>query len=220
MKVLIFGASSGVGATLLEQMREEHECITFGRQVVDSDAHYYFDALDDSHVLPEIEGIDGLVYLPGSINLKPFHRLSKEDFLKEYQIALLGAVAVLSHYKKAFNKGANIVLMSSVAAAKGMPFHTSVSATKGAVEGFAKSLAAEWAPNVLVNVIAPSLIDTPLAAHLLKNEEAHEKMAQNHPLKRILNAEEVAQWIRFLIVNNQAMTAQILSLDNGKKDIS
>jgi NAD(P)-dependent dehydrogenase (short-subunit alcohol dehydrogenase family) len=146
--------------------------------------HIPFDAATDTldtSLLPEV--IDGFVYCPGSINLRPFRGLKPEAFESDLQINFISMIkalqSVLSNLSAA--NQSSVVLFSSVAAGMGMPFHTSVAAAKGAIEGFAKALAAEYAPKIRVNVIAPSLTDTPLAEKFLSNEEKKEKSAQRHP---------------------------------------
>lgn len=170
----------------------------------------------DAASLPE--SLDGLVYLPGTITLKPLHRLTREDFLRDFQINCLGAVAAIQAARPALLRSgkASIVLFSTVAVAQGMAFHASVAAAKGAVEGLARSLAAELAPTVRVNVIAPSLTDTPLAAGLLNGEARREAAAKRHPLQRVGEAEEVAELVRFLLSDaSRSVSGQILRPDGG-----
>jgi NAD(P)-dependent dehydrogenase (short-subunit alcohol dehydrogenase family) len=175
------------------------------------------DDLDALNDLPEV--IDGLVFCPGSINLKPFNRLTTQDFLNDFNQNVLGAVAliqkILPNLKRA--NGASIVLFSTVAAKLGMPFHASVAASKAAIEGLAKSLAAEFAVSkIRVNVIAPSLTDTPLAAFLLNTDEKKEASGKRHPLQRIGTAEEIAQLVSFLLSDAASwITGQIIGADGG-----
>lgn len=136
--------------------------------------HIPFDAATDTlntSLLPDV--INGFVYCPGSINLRPFRGLKPEAFESDLQInfiSMIKALQTILPNLSAANQS-SVVLFSSVAAGMGMPFHTSVAAAKGAIEGFAKALAAEYAPKIRVNVIAPSLTDTPLAEKFLSNEE-------------------------------------------------
>jgi 3-oxoacyl-[acyl-carrier protein] reductase len=182
-----------------------------------------FDALApelDPAGLPEV--LDGLVYFPGSIQLKPFHRLTAEDFLNDLRINCLGAVTAIQAALPALKKSgsASIVLFSTVAVAQGMPFHASIAAAKGAVEGLAKSLAAEFAPGIRVNVVAPSLTDTPLAAPLLNSDAKREAAAKRHPLQRVGSAEEVAALVAFLLSDaSKSMSGQILRPDGGLSSI-
>lgn len=162
--------------------------------------------------------LDGLVYLPGSITLKPFHRLTAEDFLHDFQVNCLGAAEVIRQALPSLKAApsASIVLFSTVAAAQGMPFHASIAAAKGAVEGLALSLAAELAPKIRVNVIAPSLTDTPLVGSLLNTEAKRETAAKRHPLQRFGDPEQVAELAAFLLSDAAAfMTGQTLRPDGG-----
>ena len=181
--------------------------------------HIPFDAtIDtlDTSKLPEV--IDGLVYCPGSINLRPFRGLKPEAFEHDLQINFISLVKVIQSVlpNLTASNQSSIVLFSSVAASMGMPFHTSVAAAKGAIEGFAKALAAEYAPKVRVNVIAPSLTDTPLAEKFLSNDEKKEKSAQRHPLKRVGTSDDMAQMASFLLSEKSSwISGQIFHVDGG-----
>jgi len=169
------------------------------------------------------EAVDGLVYAPGSINLKPFNRLSADDFKNDFEINVLGAVKIiqklLPNLKK--SESASIVLFSSVAAKLGMPFHASVATSKNAVEGLTRSLAAEFSvQKIRVNAIAPSLTDTNLAAQLLSTPEKREASAKRHPLQRIGNAEEVAEMAAFLVSGTSSwITGQVFGIDGGMASV-
>jgi NAD(P)-dependent dehydrogenase (short-subunit alcohol dehydrogenase family) len=180
-----------------------------------------FDALNPGRLeLPD--ALDGLIYFPGSISLKPFHRLTAEDFLTDFRINCLGAVAAIQSALPALkaSDSASIVLFSTVACAQGMPFHASIAAAKGAVEGMAKSLAAELAPKIRVNVIAPSLTDTPLAASLLNSDVKREAACKRHPLQQVGNPEDVAALAAFLLSDaSRFVTGQILRPDGGLSSI-
>jgi 3-oxoacyl-[acyl-carrier protein] reductase len=180
-----------------------------------------FDALAPAPLeLPPV--LDGLVYFPGSINLKPFHRLTAEDFLTDYGINCLGAVAAIQSALPALKAApaASIVLFSTVAVAQGMPFHASIAAAKGAVEGLARSLAAELAPKIRVNVIAPSLTDTPLASPLLNTDVKREAAAKRHPLQRVGDPEQAAKLVAWLLSDDTAfLTGQTLRPDGGLSSV-
>lgn len=166
--------------------------------------------------------LDGLVYFPGSITLKPFHRLTTADFLHDLHVNLLGAVSAIQSALPALkaSPSASIILFSSVAAAQGMPFHSSIAAAKGAVEGFARSLAAELAPQIRVNVIAPSLTDTPLAGPLLNSDAKREASAKRHPLQQLGNPDDVAALVAFLLSeSSRFITGQILRADGGLSSV-
>jgi 3-oxoacyl-[acyl-carrier protein] reductase len=176
-----------------------------------------FDALQPVALeLPPV--IDSLVYLPGTISLKPFHRLTAEDFLRDFQVNCLGAVnaiqAALPSLKA--SPSASIVLFSTVAVAQGMPFHASIAAAKGAVEGLTRSLAAEFAPKIRVNAIAPTLTDTPLASPLLNSDPKREAATKRHPLQRIGDPDELAAIVGFLLSDaSRGFSGQILHPDGG-----
>ncbi len=166
--------------------------------------------------MPEI--IDGLVYCPGSITLKPFHRIKAEDFIHDWQVNFMGAVIIiqslLANLKKAENPG--IVLFSTVAVTTGMPFHSSIASAKGAVEGLTRSLAAEFAPRIRVNCIAPSLTQTSLADKLLNTTDKLEGAAKRHPLQRIGQTADMAELACFLLSDKAGwITGQVIHVDGG-----
>jgi 3-oxoacyl-[acyl-carrier protein] reductase len=170
--------------------------------------------------LPEV--LNGLVYAPGSINLKPFNRLSQEDFLNDWQVNVMGAITSLQTALPMLKKSdsASVVLYSTVAVSLGMPFHASIAAAKGAIEGLTKSLAAELSPKIRVNCIAPSLTNTSLAEKLLNTPEKMEASGKRHPLQRVGNANEMAEMTCFLLSSTASwMTGQILHLDGGMSSI-
>ena len=182
---------------------------------------HQLDALADT--LPTIDTVDGLVYCLGSINLKPFNRLSLEDFNSDLNVNFFGALKAFQHYLPALKKSeqASVVFFSTVAVQSGMPYHASIAAAKGAVEGLVKSLAAEFAPKIRVNAIAPSLIDTPLAAGILRSDQIRENMIAKHPLKRILNPIDVSKTACFLLTeSSNGITGQIIVQDNGLVSLS
>ena len=163
------------------------------------------------------EQLHGLAYCPGSINLKPFRSLKPAAFQADFDVNVLGAVKVLQAAHQVLKKGGgSVVLFSTVAVGQGMPFHASVAAAKGAVEGLTKSLAAEWAPAIRVNCIAPSLTDTPLAGRLLSTPEKKEASGQRHPLKRVGEPEEIAALAHFLLSDEGSwMSGQVIGMDGG-----
>ena len=180
-----------------------------------------FDAMHPAALeLPAV--LDGLVYFPGSITLKPFHRLTADDFIKDFQVKCLGAVAVLQAAMPALKAAprASVVLFSTIAVSQGLSFHTSIAAAKGAVEGLTLSLAAELAPKIRVNAIAPSLTDTPLAANLLNSEVKMEAAAKRHPLQQVGDPADIAQLVSFLLSDaSKFFTGQILHPDGGLSSV-
>ena len=181
--------------------------------------HLPFDALTDTidtSQLPEV--IDGLVYCPGSINLRPFRGLKIDAFESDMQINFISLVKVIQTVlpNLTASNQSSVVVFSSVAASMGMPFHTSIAAAKGAVESFAKALAAEYAPKIRVNVIAPSLTDTPLADKFLNSDAKKEKSAERHPLKKVGTSEDMAQMASFLLSDKSSwISGQIFHVDGG-----
>ena len=180
-----------------------------------------FDALQPAPLeLPPV--LDGFIYFPGTITLKPFHRLTPADFENDLRVNFLGAVAALQSALPALkaSESASVVLFSTVAVAQGMPFHTSIAAAKAAVEGLAISLAAEFAPKIRVNVIAPSLTDTPLAGNLLSTEAKQEAAAKRHPLHRTGDPADVARLACFLLSDtSRFITGQVLRPDGGLSSV-
>jgi 3-oxoacyl-[acyl-carrier protein] reductase len=169
--------------------------------------------------LPDLNiPVNGLVFFCGNINLKPFARISAEEFLSDYEMMALNAVHVIQKYLPNLkqSESSSIVLFSTVASSQGMPFHTSVAMAKSAVEGLAISLAAELAPTIRVNVVAPSLTNTPMADKLLNTPEKTEASAKRHPLRRIGQAQDMAHMVHFLLGNKSAfISGQILHVDGG-----
>ena len=222
---LIIGGSKGVGEQIVKELSEKGNfCHVISRSeptYTFNGNWYQLDALTNE--LPTIEAIDGLVYCLGSINLKPFNRLSLEDFNADFNVNFFGALKAFQHYLPTLKKSeqASVVMFSTVAVQSGMPYHASIAAAKGAVEGLVKSLAAEFAPKIRVNAIAPSLIDTPLAAGILRSEQIKENMIAKHPLKRILNPIDVSKTACFLLSEDSSgITGQIIVQDNGLVSLS
>jgi NAD(P)-dependent dehydrogenase (short-subunit alcohol dehydrogenase family) len=220
MNYLVVGASSGIGAEVANLLKSQgHQVFTAQRRNVEGLPHISFDASQpnfDFSILPD--ELHGVVYAPGTIQLKPFHRFSMEDFQHDFQVNVLGAVHVLQGCLPKLKKanGANVVLFSSVAAQMGMGFHASIAAAKSAIEGLTRSLAAEWAPaQIKVNAIAPSLTNTPLASSLLSTPEKMEASAKRHPLGRVGESADLAASVQFLLQPNLWMTGTVLQVDGG-----
>jgi 3-oxoacyl-[acyl-carrier protein] reductase len=221
--ILLIGGSYGIGLAIAKEIQNNNNVFVASRTSEElanlNVTHIPFDASSDTldtSKLPEV--IDGLVYLPGSINLRPFKGLKIEAFENDLQINFIGLVKVIQAVLPSLTASnqSSIVLFSSVAVSMGMPFHTSVAASKGAIEGFAKALAAEYAPKIRVNVIAPSLTDTPLADKFLNNDVKKEKSSERHPLKRYGLPEDIAQMATFLLSDKSNwMSGQILRVDGG-----
>ena len=225
-RVVVVGGSSGIGSAVLGRLCSEGADIYHFSRAAHLDgappgvAHHAFDAAEGpfpSDALPD--RLDGLVYCPGSIRLRPFARLRAEDFLEDYRINLLGAVMVIQACLPRMKKnpdGAAVVLFSTVAVQTGMSFHASIAAAKGAVEGLTRSLAAELAPRIRVNAVAPSLTDTPLAKQLLADDAKRKAAGARHPLRRVGSPEDLASAVLFLLGDSAAwITGQILAVDGG-----
>jgi len=218
--IVVVGGSKGIGNGVLVQQLENYKVINISRTAPDIThpnlIHFSGDVLRDA--LPEFESIDALVYCPGSINLKPILGLSLDDFRKDFEINVMGAVKVIQHYLPALKKGENpsIVLFSTVAAKLGMPFHSSIAASKAAVEGLVKSLGAELAPLIRINGIAPTITETSLSGSILRNDRIKENMIERHPLKNYLKPQEVARMAGYLISEDAAsISGQIFAMDYG-----
>lgn len=221
--ILLIGGSYGIGLAIAKELQYENKVYIASRTnetITDMNiTHIPFDATTDTLDVSKLpEAIHGLVYCPGSINLRPFRGLKPESFENDLQINFISLVKVIQSVLPNLTvaEQSSIVLFSSVAASMGMPFHTSVAASKGAIEGFAKALAAEYAPKIRVNVIAPSLTDTPLAEKFLSSDEKREKSAQRHPLKRVGTSEDMAQMAAFLLGDKSSwISGQIFHVDGG-----
>ena len=219
-KIIIIGGSRGIGKAIVHALLPSHQIINISRSVPEySHANLSHQSCDvTTGDLPEIDEADGLIYCPGSINLKPFKRLSLEDFRTDFEINVMGAVKAIQTYTPALSKSdpGSIVLFSSVATALGMPFHASIATAKSAVEGLTKSVAADLAPKIRVNAIAPTITDTDLAAKLLRNERMVENTILRHPLKKFLAPSEVASMAAYLISDNsKSISGQVFKLDCG-----
>ncbi len=219
---LIIGASSGIGEGIAAKLKEKGHSIfaTHNKKSleIEVDASQQWDVNSDSELEIIPEQLDGLIYCPGTINLKPFHRIKAEEFQEEMNINYFGAVKAIQQSLKALKKSdeASIVLFSTVAVQNGMPFHASIASAKGAIEGLTRTLAAEFAPKIRVNAIAPSITDTPLAEKLLSNEDKRKASEDRHPLKKIGTVEDIGNAIEFLLGHESKwMTGQILHLDGG-----
>ncbi len=222
---LLVGGSHGIGLEIAKIWSAAgHRTVAYSRTIGGLAAlpgveHHTLDVTTEEWPTEQLpETLHGLVYCPGSINLRPFSGLKPEQFREELEINLIGAVKAIQAGLKALKNtpGSGIVLFSTVAVGTGMPFHASIAAAKGAVEGLTRALAAELAPQIRVNCIAPSLTDTPLAARLLNTDEKKLASAARHPLKRVGSASEIAALATFLLSPEAGwITAQILHVDGG-----
>lgn len=226
--ILIIGGSWGIGLEIVKLISVENNVIVASRsrgglEELQVDYHEFDVLKDDIQNLNLPENLDGLVYCPGSINLKPFKMLKPEDFEAEMQLNFFSLVKVVQGLipKLKNSSKASLLFFSTVAVQTGMPFHTSVAAAKGAIEGFARALAAEYAPKMRVNVIAPSLTNTSLAGKMLNSEEKKAKMGDRHPLKRVGEPVDIANMAEFLLSNKSSwITGQVLGIDGGLSSLN
>ncbi|NRB48462.1 MAG: SDR family oxidoreductase [Saprospiraceae bacterium] len=223
--ILVVGASSGIGKALAELLQEQGHNVmgTYRSNELPGSQFHYLDVLEDELSLEFLpDSLDGLVYCPGSINLKPFARLKPAAFEEDYKLQVIGAIKVLQAALKSLKKSgsASVVLFSTVAVQAGFNFHAQVAASKGALEGLTRSLAAEFAPKIRVNCIAPSLTDTPLASKLLNSEDKKAANAQRHPLKKIGTPEDIAEMAAFLLSDKSAwISGQVMHVDGGMSNL-
>jgi NAD(P)-dependent dehydrogenase (short-subunit alcohol dehydrogenase family) len=223
--ILIIGGSTGIGKVLSTNLSQNNTVYaTYNKtEISDSKIHYFkYDVLDelDETNLPEI--IDGYVYCPGTVMLKPFHRITEDTFIEDYKIQVVGAIKSIQKILPRLSKSthASIVLFSTVAVQTGFNFHSLISTHKGAIEGLTKALAAEFSPKIRVNTIAPSITNTPLVASMLSTEEKIAANAIRHPLKKIGSPEDIAAMAEFLLSEKSSwMTGQILHVDGGISSI-
>jgi NAD(P)-dependent dehydrogenase (short-subunit alcohol dehydrogenase family) len=222
--IVIIGGSSGIGAAVAKKLNHE-KLFLFNRSGVSEGnaaikiVDITTDAISETD-LPEV--IDGLVYCPGTINLKPFNRITEKDYLEEFQINVLGFIKTVNVCLKGLkaSEQPSVVAFSTIAAKLGMPFHTSIAASKGALEAVVRTLAAEMAPKIRFNTVSISLTDTPLADKLLNTPEKKEAGAKRHPLQKIGAPDEIAQTVcHVLSADSSWMTGQTIHLDGGMSSI-
>ena len=232
-KYLIFGATGAIGSNLANQLynsnhnvhlvaRNEDEIKSLSEKLKCS--YSVADVLENNFIdkiKSEITEIKGIAYCVGSIDLKPLKMVSENDFQKCMKLNLYSAVEVIKAYQDSLkkNKG-SIILFSTVAAKRGFTNHSIIASTKAAVEGLTISLAAEFAPNIRVNCIAPSLTNSKIAQPLLKNTIMAESIAKAHPMKRIGEGKDAAAMAKFLLTDESSwITGQIIGVDGGRSSI-
>ena len=219
--ILVIGGSKGIGREIVNsQLEKGNNCYNFSRTESGINNQNLIEEKIDilSDDLPNIENIDSVIYCPGSINLKPILQLKEEDFVNDFNINVLGAIKTVKTYLNNLKKGndPSLLFFSTVAVGQGMPFHSSVSVAKAGIEGLTKSLAAELAPSIRVNCIAPTITRTDMAQRILRNEKIEENIANKHPLKKICEAKDISDMADFLISHNaKNITGQIMHVDGG-----
>jgi NAD(P)-dependent dehydrogenase (short-subunit alcohol dehydrogenase family) len=217
--ILLVGASSDSARSLIKIYNDKYNFIRLSRNDVESEVDN-FDILDsDTYYSSDIK-YDGLVYFPGTINLRPFKSLKIQDFYSDFDINVMGLVKILKFYIPFFNDGCSIVFISSLAGKMGLPFHASISISKSALVGLSKSLAAEYAPKYRVNCISPSLFKSKMSERLLKNDLSQERIKNNNPLKKIGSTDDIASLINFLLSDESHwITGQDISIDGGMSSL-
>ncbi|CAN0276113.1 unnamed protein product, partial [Chrysoparadoxa australica] len=204
---VIIGGSSGIGRELVNSLESEGASIlaTFNNNPVENREQVRYIELDVMAELPDLEQfpeeIHGLAYCPGSINLKPFHRFKDEDFVDDFKLQVVGATRIIKHLlpKLKNSQGASIVFFSTIAVQSGFTFHSQVAMSKGAIEGLTRALAAELAPTIRVNAVAPSITNTDLANRFLNTEDKVAHQSDKHPLKKIGEAKDIAAAAAYLL---------------------
>lgn len=219
---VLIGGSYGIGASLAEILISKgHDVYVLSRNMPSTTGakHIPFDVQSQSIDLTQLpSAIDGLAYLPGTIQLKPFHRFTNEEFLHDFNFNVLGAAKCVRELVNPLKSAeqSSIVFFSTIAVQQGMPFHASVAMAKGALEGLTRSLAAEFAPKIRVNAIAPSITDTPLASKILSNSEKKKASGERHPLKRVGEARDIAQAAAYLLTDESSwISGQVIHVDGG-----
>ena len=225
---LIIGGSYGIGSGIVEILAAQNANVYIASRTKEAIPqlpnvhHQTIDILDDEIQLDLPETLHGVVYCPGSANFKPFRSAKPAHFREALEVNLIGAVKVLQLTRKVLSKteNASVLLFSTVAVGQGMPYHATVAAAKGAVEGLVKTLAAEWAPKIRVNCIAPSLTDTPLVGRLLATDEKREASGNRHPLKRVGTVKDMAETACFLLSEKSSwITGQVIGVDGGMSSL-
>ena len=224
--ILLIGGSTGIGYELSQKLKEDNNIfISTRNQDKFNHPNIKTNELDldkefETDWLPE--HLDGFIYLPGTINLRPFKGLKPSVFLEDFNINVMGCIKILQKLLPKIQAAENpsIVMFSTVAVKIGMPFHSSVSSSKGAIEGLTRSLAAELAPKIRVNAIAPSILDTPLAEKFLNSETKLENSRNRHPMKEIGSPKDISEVVKFLLEDNSNwMTGQIIPFDGGMSSV-
>ena len=225
---VVVGGSSGIGLGLVRRLIDSGASVTVLSRTWDRESELpqvqhvavdvTVDGIDDS-LFPDV--IDGLAYCPGSIRLRSFRGLAAEAFREDFEINVIGAVKCIQAALKGLRaaESASVLLFSTVAVDLGLPLHASVASSKAAVEGLARTLAAELSPKVRVNCIAPALVDTPLAAQFFADEEKVKALAARYPMARTGNVDDIASMGHYLLTDGPWITGQTLGVDGGMSRI-
>ena len=235
-KYIIFGANGSIGSSLANQLYQDKlDCHLVGRneqelKTLSDKLNYTYSVCDvlklnfTSDLKKDLEEIEilGIAYCVGSINIKPFKLTKANDFISSYVLNLVSVTEIIRAFQDSLkkNKG-SIVLFSTVAAKKGFANHSIISSAKAGVEGLTVSLAAELAPNIRINCIAPSLTKSKIASSVIKNSSIQESIAKMHPLKRVGEGVDSANLANFLLTSKSSwITGQIIGVDGGRSSIA
>ena len=234
-KILIFGATGAVGSALTKLIKDESleahligknqdeisdlkDQTGFSYSIADVTDQNFIETIDK-----DLDGLEisGIAYCVGSIDLKPLNLVSKKDYLKSFELNLFPIVEIIKKYKDNLKKNkSSVVLFSTVAVKQGFPNHSIISPVKASLEGLTVSLAAELAPNVRVNCIAPSLSKSKMAGKILSNPKIAEGIAKQHPLKRVGEGNDSAALAKFLLSDESSwITGQIIGVDGGRSNV-
>ena len=213
--ILLVGASSEAAISLYKNFKHQYNFIKLSREDSESCVSN-FDILEPNTYYTEDLKYDGLVYFPGTINLKPFKSLKIDDFYDDLNVSVIGLVKILKYYHASLNNGSSLVFISSLASKVGMPFHSSVSVAKSALVGLCNALAAEFSPEIRVNCISPSMFKSKMSSRFIRNEKSEERIRSNNPLNKIGAAEDISSLINFLLSDaSNWITGQNISVDGG-----
>ena len=235
-KYLIFGATGSIGSSLAEQLTDSgHEVHLIARNEDELKplleklgcTYSVADVLEENfveRVRSDASDLDvkGIAYCVGSIDLKPLKRVTESDLHNCMKLNLYSAIEVIKGFQEELKKNhGSIVLFSSVAAQKGFTNHTIIASAKAAIEGLTVTLAAEFAPNIRVNCIAPSLTSSKISQSMLKSPVVAEALAKAHPLKRLGDGKDSAAMAKFLLSEESSwVTGQIIGVDGGRSQLS
>lgn len=224
---LLVGGNSGMGAAIVDRLLardDEIWCLSRHIEQFSGAVHKrQWNVLEQDFPVDFLpEKLDGLIYCPGSIRLKPFTQIRLEEFQEDLALNTFGAIKALQACYSPLSKSehASVLLFSTVAVQTGLKFHASVATAKGALEGLVRSLAAEWAPRIRVNAVAPALIETPLSQPLIRDDKRRQGIEQMNPMKRIGQPDSIASLSEWLLtMPTPFVTGQVFAVDGGMSSV-